>query len=52
MTTRVTSKLLGVMAVFFVLFGLTSGFTSVQAQEEVVWPQVTLVRRYARLMSS
>ena len=34
------------MAVFFVLFGLLSGFAPVQAQEEVVWPQVTLVRRY------
>ena len=49
MTTRVPSKLLGVMAVFFFLFGPLSGFAPVQAQEDVVWPQVTLVRRYGGL---
>ena len=47
MTTRVSPKLLVAMAVFLVLFGLTSGFSAVQAQEEVVWPQLTLVRRYS-----
>lgn len=29
------------------VFGLTSGFPAVQAQEEVVWPQLTLVSRYS-----
>ena len=46
MTTRVTPKLQVALTVLLVLFGLTSGFPAVQAQEEVVWPQLTLVRRY------
>ena len=47
MTTRVTPKLQVALTVLLVLFGLTSGFPAVQAQEEVVWPQLTLVSRYS-----
>lgn len=49
MTTPGTRKLLVAMTAFLVLFGLTTSFTPVQAKEEVVWPQVTLVRRYGGL---
>jgi glucose/arabinose dehydrogenase len=35
------------MVVVSILFSLTSGAAGVQAQQEVVWPQLTLVQRYS-----